>query len=193
MSKILSYNNKTTKTSSEDWIAVEPYSDDDIRQIKDPNGGLSRNPRTAIPSPFAQLDLVKNAFEHLQPTPQGMVGIASEQIMVSNALDVAQLFFEYENHRDQLHIVRWNKTAELERLKASPEHRLYGETLELFLQADRVYNFAQLQDWYILLLNNQVIGGTSPCSFTMAAPNVGVVESVNVEPNVKLFGQVRDL
>lgn len=193
MSKILSYNNKTTKTSSEDWIAVEPYSDDDIRQIKDPNGGLSRNPRTAIPSPFAQLDLVKNAFEHLQPTPQGIAGIASEQIMVSNALDVAQLFFEYENHRDQLHIVRWNKTAELERLKASPEHRLYGETLELFLQADRVYNFAQLQDWYILLLNNQVIGGTSPCSFTMAAPNVGVVESVNVEPNVKLFGQVRDL
>lgn len=89
--------------------------------------------------------------------------------------------------------MRWNKTAELERLKASPEHRLYGETLELFLQADRVYNFAQLQDWYILLLNNQVIGGTSPCSFTMAAPNVGVVESVNVEPNVKLFGQVRDL
>ena len=40
MSKILSYNNKTTKTSSEDWIAVEPYSDDDIRQIKDTNGGL---------------------------------------------------------------------------------------------------------------------------------------------------------
>ena len=70
MSKILSYNNKTTKSVSADWIAVEPYSDDDIRQIKDPNGGLSQNPRTAIPSPFAQLDLVKNAFEHLQPSPQ---------------------------------------------------------------------------------------------------------------------------
>ncbi|MDO4511702.1 MAG: hypothetical protein Q4B68_07800 [Bacteroidales bacterium] len=193
MSKILSYNNKTTKTSSEDWIPVEPYTDDDIRQIKDPNGGLSRNPRTAIPSPFAQLDLVKNAFEHLQPTPQGMTGIASEQIMVSNALDVAQLFFEYENHSHQLHIVRWNKATELERLKASPEHRLYGETLELFLQADRVYNFNQLQDWYILLLNNQVIGATSPCSFTMAAPNVPAIDAVNVEPNVKLFSQVRDL
>lgn len=193
MSKILSYNNKTTKTSSEDWIAVEPYGDDDIRQIKDPNGGLSRSPRTAIPSPFAQLDLVKNAFEHLHPTPGGMAGSASEQIMVSNALDVAQLFFEYENHCTQLHIVRWNKAAEIERLKASPEHRLYGETLELFLQADSVYNFNQLHDWYILLLNNQVIGATSPCSLTMAAPNVGVIETVNVEPNVKLFGQVRDL
>lgn len=193
MSKILSYNNKTTKSVSEDWIAVEPYSDDDIRQIKDPNGGLSRNPRTAIPSPFAQLDLIKNAFEHLQPTPSGMAGIVSEQIMVSNALDVAQLFFEYENHRHQLHIVRWNKSTELQRLKSEPEHRLYGETLELFLQADSVYNFALLQDWYILMLNNQVIGATSPCSFTMAAPNPGTIESVNVEPNVKLFGQVRDL
>ena len=193
MSKILSYNNKTTKSVSADWIAVEPYSDDDIRQIKDPNGGLSQNPRTAIPSPFAQLDLVKNAFEHLQPSPQGMTGIVSEKMMVSHALDVAQLFFEYENHSGQLHIVRWNKTAELQRLKAQPEHRLYGETLALFLQADRVYNFAMLEDWYILLLNNQVIGATSPCSFTMAAPNVSTIESVNVEPNVKLFGEVRDL
>ncbi|MBS7372932.1 MAG: hypothetical protein KIG57_02490 [Muribaculaceae bacterium] len=116
MSKILSYNNKTTKSVSADWIAVEPYSDDDIRQIKDPNGGLSQNPRTAIPSPFAQLDLVKNAFEHLQPSPEGMTGIVSEKMMVSHALDVAQLFFEYENHSGQLHIVRWNKTAELQRL-----------------------------------------------------------------------------
>lgn len=70
MSKILSYNNKTTKTSSEDWIAVEPYSDDDIRQIKDPNGGLSRNPRTAIPSPFAQLDLVKTRLSTCNPHPK---------------------------------------------------------------------------------------------------------------------------
>ena len=40
MSKILSYNNKTTKSVSADWIAVEPYSDDDIRQNKAPEGGL---------------------------------------------------------------------------------------------------------------------------------------------------------
>lgn len=193
MSKILSYNNKTTKTGGEDWIAVEPYQDDDIRQIKDPNGGLSQHPRTAIPSPFAQLDLVKNAFDHLVAGPQGMEGIVSEHIMVSNALDVAQLFFEYENVRDQLHIVRWNRAKEVERLKSEPAHRLYGQTLELFLQSDKVYNFDQLTDWYILLLNNQVVGATSPTSFTMAAPDAPEVASVNVEPNIKLFGQVRDL
>ena len=193
MSNILSYNNKTSKTSAEDWIPVEPYSDDDIRQIKDPNGGMSRNPRTAIPSPFAQLDLVKNAFDHLMPGSNRMNGIVSELIMVSNALDVAQLFFEYENHRDYLHIVRWNKVAEIERLKSQPQHRLYGETLELFLQSDKVYNFNQLQDWYIILLHNQVVGATSPTSFTMAAPSVTTIDSVNVEPNVKLFSTTRDL
>lgn len=193
MSKILSYNNKTSKTSAQDWIAVEPYSDDDIRQIKDPNGGMSRNPRTAIPSPFAQLDLVKNAFEHLQAGAERMTGIVSELIMVSHALDVAQLFFEYENHRDYLHIVRWNRATELERLKSYPLHRLYGETLELFLQSDKAYNFDLLRDWYIIMLHNQVLGATSPASFTMAAPNVPMVESVNVEPNVKLFSNNRDL
>ena len=56
MSQVLSYNNKTTKTSAQDWIPVAPYVEDDIKQIKDPNGGMSENPRTAIPSPFAQLD-----------------------------------------------------------------------------------------------------------------------------------------
>lgn len=193
MSNILSYNNKTSKTSAEDWIPVEPYSDDDIRQIKDPNGGLSRNPRTAIPSPFAQLDLVKNAFSHLVAGKERMTGIVSELIMVSNALDIAQLFFEYENHRDYLHIVRWNKATEIERLKSEPEHRLYGETLELFLQSDKVYNFEQLQDWYIIMLHNQVVGATSPTSFTMAASSVNTIDSVNVEPNVKLFSTARDL
>ncbi len=193
MSNILSYNNKTTKTGAEDWIPVEPYSDDDIRQIKDPNGGMSRNPRTAIPSPFAQLDLVKNAFEHLTANGNRMTGIVSELIMVSNALDVAQLFFEYENHRDSLHIVRWNRQTEIERLKNEPKHRLFGQTLELFLQSDKVYNFDKLNDWYIIMLHNQVIGGTSPSSFTMASPSTTTIDDVNVEPNVKLFSSIRDL
>ena len=193
MSNILSYNNKTAKSGAQDWIPVEPYGDDDIRQIKDPNGGLSQNPRTAIPSPFAQLDLVKNAFDHLTNGGTRMTGIVSELKMVSDALDVAQLFFEYENHRDNLHVVRWNKATEIEKLKSDPRHRLYGETLALFMQSDTVYNFADLNDWYIVMLGNKVLGATSPSSFTMAAPFAPAEETVNVEQNVKLFGTVRDL
>ena len=87
MSNILSYSTKTTKTSIDDWVAVEPYSDDDIRAIRDPNGGLSESPRTAIPSPFAQLDLVKNAFDNL--SANRLRGSMMDERLVSDALDVA--------------------------------------------------------------------------------------------------------
>ena len=179
MSNILSYSTKTTKTSIDDWVAVEPYSDDDIRAIRDPNGGLSESPRTAIPSPFAQLDLVKNAFDNL--SANRLRGSMMDERLVSDALDVAQLFFNYENHKNYLRIVRWNRSEQLEILKNSDQHRLYGETLQLFLESDTVYNFDIFTDWYILVWDNIAIGGTSPASLTMAAPGLSNVEGIKVE------------
>lgn len=190
MSEILSYSNKSS-SGNEDWIAVEPYQDDDIARIKDPDGGLSRNPRTAIPSPFAQLDLVKNAF--VQLSNPNLRGAAMNERLVSNALDVMQLLFDFENHKDYLRIVRWNRDEQLEQLKANPSHKLYGETLELFLASDTVYNFDQLTDWYILMYDNQVLGGTSPSSLVMAAPVSGAIEGIKVEQGVSLFSADRPL
>ena len=40
---------------------------------------------------------------------------------------------------------------------------------KLFLTADKVYNFDDLRDWYILLCGSQVIGGTSPASLAFSA------------------------
>ena len=191
MSNVLSYSDKTTKTGQDDWIPVEPYTDDDIAKIKDPDGGLSRNPRTAIPSPFAQLDLVKNAFAQLA-NPM-LRGAAMNERLVSNALDVAQLFFDFENHKDYLRIIRWNRDEGLERLEKDDRHRLYGQTLRLFLASDHVYNFDDLQDWYILLWGNKVIGGTSPSSLVMAAPVSAPINEIMVEQGVPLFSTDRAL
>ena len=191
MSNVLSYSNKTAKTGQDDWIPVEPYTDDDIKQIKDPDGGLSRNPRTAIPSPFAQLDLVKNAFVQLA-NPM-LRGAAMNERLVSNALDVAQLFFDFENHKDYLRIVRWNRDDGIARLKSDDRHKLYGETLKLFLDSDHAYNFDDLTDWYILLWGNKVIGGTSPSSLVMAAPVSAPINEIMVEQGVPLFSTDRAL
>ncbi len=191
MSKILSYSNKTSKNVGGDWIPVEPYSEDDIAQIKDPDGGLSSNPRTAIPSPFAQIDLVKTAFHNLS-NPQ-LQGAVMNERLVSNALDVMQLLFDYENHKDYLRIITWNRKEELARLKANASHRLYGETLELFLTADKVYNFDDLSEWYILVWDGKVIGGTSPASVVMAAPAMPAINQIKVEQGVSLFSSVRHL
>ena len=191
MSKILSYSNKTTKAGEEDWIAVEPYTDDDIAQIKDPDGGLAEHPRTAIPSPFAQLDLVKNAFKNLA-NPQ-LRGAKMNERLVSNALDVGQLFFDFENHKDRLRIVRWNREEQLQQLKSEPEHRLYGETLELFLASDTVYNFQLLRDWFIIVWEGHPLGGTSPSALVMAAPASGAINDIMVEQGVPLFSNIRHL
>ena len=188
----LSYNNKTQRVAGEDWIAVDPYSDDEIDRIQDPDGGLAENPRTAIPSPFAQIDLVRGAFKSVAQA-LGLRAPRMNARLVSNALDVAQLMFDYENHRERLRIVCWNRDEQLAALRASEAHRLYGETLDLFLRADTAYNFDRLTRWYILMVDGRVVGGTSPASIFMAAPAVPQFDNVMVEQGVPLFSTVRHL
>lgn len=192
MSKILSYNKKT---SGEDWIPLSSqYNADEIEMIADPNAGLSQQPRTAIPSPFAQMDLVKNAFKRLSMNAR-LQGEAMDEKLVSNALDIAQLFFNYSELRNQLQIVEWNRATELEKLKDSLQHRLLGETIEMFLHQDQeAFNFDQLDRLYFLVYGNQVIGSTSPITLFMASPNAqeGLCD-IPVEQNVQLFSLWRPL
>ena len=192
MSKILSYNNKTT---GEGWIPLtSQYNADEIDMIDDPNGGLSQQPRTAIPSPFAQMDLVKNAFKRLSMKPN-LQGEAMDEKLVSNAFDVAQLFFNYSELRNVLRIVEWNRDTQLEMLKNSPQHKLLGETIEMFLEQDKeAFNFDKMDRLYFLVYGNQVVGSTSPVTLFMATPNA--VESrfpIPVEQNVNLFDLWRPL
>ena len=192
MSKILSYNNKTT---GEGWIPLtSQYNADEIDMIDDPNGGLSQQPRTAIPSPFAQMDLVKNAFKRLS-MHTNLQGEAMDEKLVSNALDVAQLFFNYSELRNQLRIVEWNRDTQLEMLKSSPQHRLLGETIEMFLEQDKeAFNFDKMDRLYFLVYGNQVVGSTSPVTLFMATPNAKEGRfDIPVEQNVNLFDLWRPL
>lgn len=192
MSKILSYNNKTT---GEGWIDLNgQYSADEIEMIADPNGGLTPTPRTAIPSPFAQMDLVKNAFQRLS-MHSNLQGEIMDEKLVANALDIAQLFFNIEELGQQLHVIKWNKTTELAQLKKDRRHQLLGETLEMFLEQDKdAFNFDKLENIYFLVYGNQVIGSTSPVTLFMASPDArkGVFD-IQLEQNVKLFDLWRPL
>ena len=191
MSNILSYNDKTVKPNGEDWVQTEPYTDDDIARIHDPNGGLAEYPRTAIPSPFAQLDLVKNAFAKM--SNQHLQSSLMDMRLVSNALDVAQLFFNFESHKDYLRIVRWNRSEQIANLLANSAHQLYGETLNLFLGVDTAYNFHLLDDWYIIMMHDKVVGATSPASLVMSAPGAETFPEIKVEQGVSLFSDLRQL
>ncbi len=192
MSTILSYNKKTT---GEGWVTLtNQYNADEIEMIADPNAGLSQQPRTAIPSPFAQMDLVKNAFKRLS-MHVNLQGESMDEKLVANALDIAQLFFNYGELRNKLNIVEWNRATEIDRLCNSPQHQLLGETIEMFLQQDQeAFNFNKLDRLFFLVYGNQVIGSTSPVTLFMASPNAkeGVFD-IPVEQNVKLFALWRPL
>ncbi len=192
MSKILAYNNKTT---GESWIPLSgQYSADEIEMIADPNGGLSQNPRTAIPSPFAQMDLVKNAF-HRQSTHPDLHGETMDEKLVSDALDIAQLFFCYKELTESLHIITWNRATEIAKLLTSPQHRIVGETLEMFLRQDQeAFNFAKMDRLHFLVYGNTVIGGTSPVTLFMASPNATQnLYNIPLEQNIKIFSRWRPL
>lgn len=192
MSKILSYNKKTT---GEGWIPLNSqYNADEIDMIADPNAGLSQTPRTAIPSPFAQMDLVKNAFQRLS-THANLQGELMDERLVANALDIAQLFFNFGEMRERLRIVEWNRASELKRLVEEPPHRLLGETLAMYLEQDKeAFNFDRMDRLFFLVYGNQVIGSTSPVTLFMATPNaMENLFPIPVEQNVNLFDEWRQL
>lgn len=192
MSKILSYNNKTT---GEGWIELNSqYNANEIEMIYDPDGGLLQTPRTAIPSPFAQMDLVKNAFGRLS-THTDLHGEMMDERLVAGALDVAQLFFNYPEMKQKLNVVEWNKNVHIDLLKQSAQHRLLGETIEMFLAQDaEAFNFDRLDKLYFLVYGNQVLGSTSPVSLFMTTPNATTdAFDIHIEQNVKLFDQLRPL
>lgn len=192
MSKILSYNNKTT---GEGWVPLtSQYGADEINMISDPNAGLTDTPRTAIPSPFANMDLVKNAFRRLAMDAD-LIGEAMDEKLVSYALDIAQLFFSYSELKERVHIVEWNRQQAIMMLRNQPQHKLLADTIEMFLEQDKeAFNFDIMDKLYFLACGDKIIGGTSPVSLFMASPNAkpGLVD-IPVEQNVKAFDTWRPL
>lgn len=191
MSKILSYNKKSNGT---DWFSItNQYSADEIEEITDPDGGLRATPRTAIPSPFAQMDLVKTAFLRLSGHPM-LQGQPTDERLVANALDIAQLMFNYAELHGQVSIIRWDRDVQLQALLDEPQHRLFGETLRMYMRQDaHAYNFDRMEQLFFLIYKNQVLGGTSPCTLFMASPSAIDMYDIQVEQDVPIFAQWRPL
>lgn len=132
---------------------------------------------TSIPSPFAQIDLVRSSFitvnsEFIQHNVDLDSKKDAHQI-VSNALDIGEILFNYNTFSSKLSIELWDKSESLKSLlnSSNSNHQHLGKTLELFLSSEDAgsFNFDKLDKIFILKYENQVIGGTSPKTLFFAA------------------------
>ena len=157
------------------WFISSQISKNQLKTIKTEGKDVA----TSIPSPFARIDLVKSAFRWV--ADNGINGSTAHHKLVSDALDVAQLFFIYPKYKGKIKIVSWNPVDRFANLAAdtNSKHSTFAETLNVFWKQDSdVYNFNKVNRLYFLLNNsNQVIGGTSPATLFYSAPDLKTATS----------------
>jgi len=186
------------------WFVSAAIDKDALKTIKTEGKDIA----SSIPSPFARIDLVKSAFDWINyqissivgAYPQG-VGISREDKLkikeiiegktaqnklISDALDIAQLFYKYPTIKDKIEIIAWNPNERFNFLieNSYPRHKIFAETLNIYWVQDSIrlvdqgrapalYNFEHVNRLFFVINKNtkQVIGGTSPATLFFAAPD----------------------
>lgn len=179
MAKVLRLHNAGSNAIG-GWGNSNQYNSTIINSITDPAGATAAREITSIPSPFARMDLVKEAFAFVNRI--GLDGETIHHKMVSHALDIAQIFFNFDNFKQAglLELVKWNNTqVDALRNSSDPKHKLLGQTFDLFIDSDATqFNFDDMQGLYMLRYIGSgapdqmtIIGSTSPASLFYTSAN----------------------
>jgi len=178
------------------------YDDNEISAITDPAGATDQLEITSIPSPFARMDLIRTAFSEINNNIDIVNGDFSYldgttiyHKLVSDCLDIAELFFNYELIKsiNQIQILEWDSGisfGEDEIFRISPQsdlgkllksknakHKLLADTLKLFLEQDREsFNFHLLKKIYFIKYKQRIIGGTSPTTLFFSSSDLRDVD-----------------
>lgn len=167
-------------TNIDGWAVASPLTDAQIAEIVDPQGGDASLDITSIPSPFGRWDLIRTAFRNVTESGR-FEGKTLDHKLVSDTLDVAQIFFHLDRFRKQglVDLLCWDKEKELTKLKESTEqgHRELGKALSKYITQDAAsFNFDDLESITLLRFihpdtgQKTIIGSTSPVTIFTVAP-----------------------
>ncbi len=150
-----------------------------IDTILDTVEATNKKEITSIPSPFARMDLAKRAFKYV--VDHGLDGNTAYHKIVSDCLDVGQIFFNIEKYRDFIEIIVWDKRNQLDELLYSEitEHQRLGQTYNTYIKQDgEGYNFNEMDCIYLLNYTDptgpavmNIIGATSPSTLFFSSAN----------------------
>jgi hypothetical protein len=169
MSKVLTYHKSQ---NGGHWFKSVAYGKNEIEAIKDPQGGDTDQAPTSIPSPFARFDLVRTAFSNLSLNTS-LKGTRNDEKLVSEAFDLGEILFNYEDFKDCLKLVAWSQNDLNTLLNSSSQsHQRLGKALELYLNQDAdSYNFKHIQRLFVVFFKGIAIGGTSPSTIFFSSAN----------------------
>lgn len=178
MAKVFRLHTGAADTIS-NWDSSVKIGTKAIDSIPDPIGANDKYEITSIPSPFARMDLVKRAFKIVAES--GLEGKTIYHKLVSDCLDVGQIFFNIEKYRNNIEIIVWDKRNCLAQLEDSDseEHRRLGQTYKTYLEQDAdEYNFNEMDCIYLLNYIDpsapnemNIIGATSPATIFFTCAN----------------------
>lgn len=184
------------------WGVSNLYDDRQINAIQSSNPNSLTEP-TSIPSPFARIALVKIAFSEV--AQYGNNALVSYQKIVSDSLDVAEIFFNYNKWRNAINIIEWNPGLQWgnnNNLTIDPENDLgqlqkkhiqFYKTLNTFLQNDAdEFNFNQLRSIFLLRHRDSgsIIGSTSPSTLFCSSPNDYSGLNLTLDNNRNAFSSI---
>lgn len=185
MSKIFRLYKEGTSTY-EDWNSSPafPYNSASRDTIEDPDGASTRHEITSIPSPFARIDLIKTAFKEVCKTDKKtkkieLYGKTIFHKMVSDTLDVAEIFFNLDKYTGKIEVIKWDSSHMLTELEQSSiaGHRYLADALRKYMKSDaKTYNFDALKNIYLLNYIEgpdelNIIGATSPATLFFSNAN----------------------
>lgn len=155
-----------------------PYNSNNRRRIQDPDGATAKKEITSIPSPFARIDLVKNAFREVVES-KNLDGDTIFHKMVSDAFDIGEIFFNIDRFSDKVEIITWSPQDSINEMLQShlDGHHYLGDVLDKYLRSDsKAYNFDPKENFYILNYKKgrkemDIIGATSPSTLFFSNAN----------------------
>ena len=201
MSKVFRlYKEGTTTYQGWNDSPAFPYNSNARDTIEDPDGASAKNEITSIPSPFARIDLIKTAFKEVcRMASKDIAKLDGDTIfhkMVSDSLDVGEIFFNIDKFKGKIEIIPWCPSSAIATLMSdgSNSHFYVGDALQKYMQSDaKTYNFDRLQNFYLLNYINgpdviNIIGATSPATlFFCGANQLDYVQDVYFSNNDKPF------
>lgn len=150
-----------------------PYGSNSIAET---NSESTTEP-TSIPSPFARMELARTAFEIAANCKTWDEVPNRYKKIVSDCLDVAEIFFNYPMYKDYVEIIKWDKNN----LNQQFGNTEIGKSMSRFIQSDSgSYNFDRMSAIYLLnyIGDNRpnksglnIIGATSPITMFFSVGN----------------------